>query len=212
MALFSPTRRFNREDLPAFGLPSMTVLMPSFKILPFSEDFNNLFNQNNQHDYRELPAKVSNAVLKKLGNNITSFWGLYNKKKNKNYDKKVKLPKYLHKTKGRFLVEFNKQTFSKERGKNNELIICKSSLNLKIPTLQENPQQVRITPKKNYYVIEVVYEIIEEKQGVKAVEVAKRLDVRRSSVTEALKNLAEKKLVNYECLGSIDLANLAIKS
>ena len=126
------------------------------------QEINNLFNQNNQQDYRELPAKVSNAVLKKLGNNITSFWGLYNKKKNENYDKKVKLPKYLHKTEGRFLVEFNKQTFSKERGENNELIICKSSLNLKIPTLQENPQQVRITPKKSCYVIEVIYEVIED--------------------------------------------------
>ncbi len=53
--------------------------------------------------------------------------------------------------------------------------------------------------------LEAIYEIIEEKQGVKAVEVAKRLDVRRSSVTEALKNLAEKKLVNY---GRYDVISL----
>lgn len=40
------------------------------------QEINHLFNQNNQHDYRELPAKVSNSVLKKLGNNIKSYWGL----------------------------------------------------------------------------------------------------------------------------------------
>ncbi len=45
--------------------------------------------------------------------------------------------------------------------------------------------------------IEAIYEIIEEKKGVKAVDVAKRLDVKRSSVTEALKNLSSKGLVNY---------------
>lgn len=127
------------------------------------QQINKNFNSRNQEDYRALPSKVSNTVLKKLGNNITSYWGLYNKKKNNSYDRKIRLPKYLHKTNGRFIVEFNKQTFSKERGENNELIICKSSLNLRIPTLQENPQQVRIVPKKNYYVVEVVYEIKEDK-------------------------------------------------
>ena len=40
---------------------------------------NSNFNQNNQYDYRELPAKVSNAVLKRLGNNLSSFWSLVKK-------------------------------------------------------------------------------------------------------------------------------------
>ena len=41
MALFSPTRRFNRDDLPAFGLPTITVSIPSRMILPSVEVFNN---------------------------------------------------------------------------------------------------------------------------------------------------------------------------
>ena len=44
-------------------------------------DINKIFNTNNQHDYRQLPAKVSNAVLKHLGDNITSFWGLVSGKR-----------------------------------------------------------------------------------------------------------------------------------
>jgi len=53
--------------------------------------------------------------------------------------------------------------------------------------------------------LEIIYEIIEEKQGVRAVEISRRLGVGRSSVTEALKNLAEKKLVNY---GRYDVISL----
>ena len=124
------------------------------------QNINRIFNQSNQFDYRELPSKVSNTVLKKLGNNISSFWSLVKKS---DYDKKVRLPKYLHKTDGRFIVEFNKQTFSNKRDDNNNLIICKSSLDLRIPTKVENPQQVRIVPKTGCYVIEVIYEIKENK-------------------------------------------------
>lgn len=122
------------------------------------QDIDKIFNRSNQFDYRELPAKVSNAVLKKLGNNILSFWNLVKKS---DYNKKVKLPKYLHKTNGRFIVEFYKQTFSNKRDEGNNLIICKTSLDLRIPTKVEKPQQVRIVPKVGCYVIEVVYEIKE---------------------------------------------------
>lgn len=124
------------------------------------QTINKNFNQSNQHDYRELPAKVSNTIVKKLGNNLSSFWNLIKKS---DYNKKVRLPKYLHKTEGRFVVEFNKQTFSNKRDEDNNLIICKSFLNLKIPTKVENPQQVRIVPKKWFYVIEIVYELKENK-------------------------------------------------
>ena len=124
------------------------------------QNINRIFNQSNQFDYRELPSKVSNTVLKKLGNNISSFWGLVKKP---DYNKKVRLPKYLHKTDGRFIVEFNKQTFSNKRDEDNNLIICKSSLNLTIPTRVDNPQQIRIIPKTGCYVIEVIYEVKENK-------------------------------------------------
>ena len=124
------------------------------------QNINRIFNQSNQFDYRELPSKVSNTVLKKLGNNISSFWSLVKKS---DYKQKVRLPKYLHKTDGRFIVEFNKQTFSNKRDDDNNLIICKSGLDLRIPTKVEKPQQVRIIPKGGCYVIEVVYEIEENR-------------------------------------------------
>lgn len=71
-------------------------------------------------------------------------------------------------------------------------------------------EQVKITASLEDY-LEAIYEIIEEKQGVKAVEVAKRLNVKRSSVTEALKNLADKKLVNYGRYDVISLTPAGVK-
>ena len=53
--------------------------------------------------------------------------------------------------------------------------------------------------------LETIYEIFEEKQGVKAVEISRRLGVGRSSVTDALKSLADKNLVNY---GRYDVISL----
>ncbi len=65
-------------------------------------------------------------------------------------------------------------------------------------------EKTKITASLEDY-LEAIYEIIEEKQGVRAVDVSRRLNVQRSSVTEALKNLAEKKLVNY---GRYDVISL----
>ncbi len=53
--------------------------------------------------------------------------------------------------------------------------------------------------------LECIYNIIQEKQGVKAIEISRRLGVGRSSVTEALKVLAGKNLVNY---GRYDVLSL----
>ena len=126
------------------------------------QDINNLFVQKKQLDYKRLQAKVANAVLKKLGNNITTFKGLLKAKKEGTIKNKVRLPKYLHKTQGRFVVEFNNQMMSKKRDENGYLIVSPRDLKLTIPTKKEEVKQVRIVPQLNYYVIEVVYEVQEE--------------------------------------------------
>ena len=125
-------------------------------------DINNLFVAKQQVDYKRLKSKVANAVLRKLGNNITSFKGLLKAKKEGKIRNKVKLPKYLHKTQGRFVVEFNNQMISRKRDENGYLIVSPQDLKLTIPTRRENVKQVRIVPQLNYYVIEVVYEAQEE--------------------------------------------------
>ena len=55
-------------------------------------------------------------------------------------------------------MSFNYQTFGRRRGSNNELFLCPKGINLPIPTKVDNPKQVRIVPKHNNFIIEVVYD------------------------------------------------------
>lgn len=125
-------------------------------------EINTLFSQSRQEDFVSLQSKVANGVIKMLGVNISSFWGLLKLKKEGKYNKKVKLPKYLHKTEGRFVLDFRSGTVSKKRGKKGEIILCPRSYNIKIPTkIKEKIKCVRVVPRRNYYKIEVIYEFKE---------------------------------------------------
>lgn len=122
-------------------------------------EISTMFSKNKQPDYKSLQSKVANNVIKMLGSNISSFWELLKLKSKGEYSKPVKLPKYLHKTKGRFVVDFRNGTISKKRGKNGEAILCPRSYNIKIPTkVKGKINCIRIVPCRNYYKIEVIYE------------------------------------------------------
>ena len=120
------------------------------------------FRKEKQTDILALPSKISTNILKLVGSNINSYYQLlkcFHDKSNLSVTNKPKLPQYLHKTKGRYIVEFTNQTFSKKRGDNGELILCPNDLNLTIPTNVENPKCVRIIPKLGAFIIEVIYEV-----------------------------------------------------
>ena len=127
-------------------------------ILTWADIDKNLRKQGHD-DIRALPSKVANAVLKNLGENISSFWKLVRLKNKGELAQKPKLPNYLHKVDGRYPVSFNYQTFGKKRGFNNELFLCPKGINLPIPTKVDKPKQVRIIPSRNNFVIEVIYNV-----------------------------------------------------
>ena len=123
------------------------------------------FRKQDQSDMKALPSKVSTNIIKMLGGNISSYYQLlkgYNDKSNKSITNKPKLPGYLHKTEGRYVVEFTNQTFAKKRGNKNELILCPRDLRILIPTKVVNPKCVRIIPKNNCFFIDVIYEVKEK--------------------------------------------------
>ena len=123
------------------------------------------FRKQSQIDMLALPSKVSTNIIKMLGGNISSYYQLlkrYNDKSNKSITSKPKLPGYLHKTKGRYVVEFTNQTFAKKRGENNELILCPKDLKISIPTKIDNPKCVRIIPKNGCFFIDIIYEVKEK--------------------------------------------------
>lgn len=121
-------------------------------------DIDKTLRKQGHDDIRALPSKVANAVLKNLGENISSFWKLVRLKREGGLAQNPKLPNYLHKVEGRYPVSFNYQTFGKKRGSNNELFLCPRGINLPIPTKVADPKQVRIIPSHNNFIIEVIYD------------------------------------------------------
>ena len=130
---------------------------PDVPVLTWA-DIDKALRKQGHDDIRALPSKVANAVLKNLGENITSFWKLVRLKNKGGLTQKPRLPHYLHKTEGRHHLSFNYQTFGAKRGANNELFLCPKGLNLPIPTKVANPKQVRIVPDHNNFIIEVIYD------------------------------------------------------
>lgn len=121
------------------------------KHLSYTE-VNKLFSSTNQSDYRALPSKVSQQVQKLVEQNFKSFFSLIKNKSNK-----ARLPKYLDKVKGRFVTTYTNQAIS---FKNN--IIKLSGTSIFIKTNVTNVNQVRIIPKNNHYVIEILYTVKEK--------------------------------------------------
>ncbi len=120
---------------------------------------NNTFVQSRQSDYYALPTKVSQQTLKLVEQNFKSFFSLCKLKANNQYKEKVKIPKYLHKTKGRAVAIYTNQAISSKSLK--EGIVKLSGTNICIHTDKTNIQQVRIVPRCNCIVIEIVYTVEE---------------------------------------------------
>ncbi len=111
-----------------------------------------------QIDYCALPAKVSQQTLMLLDRNFKSFFAsLKDYKSNPSkYNGQPRIPKFLHKTKGRFILTYTEQAISKKALNNSILSLSKTNISIK--TNHKEINQVRIVPKINSYVIEIVYE------------------------------------------------------
>jgi len=116
-----------------------------------------MLQNSHDFDYYELPTKVSQQVLKLLDKNWKSFFASakdYAKHPEK-YTGRPGLPRYLDKTKGRNILIYTAQAFSKKELKKG--FINPSQTNIFIETRQEKIQQVRIVPGNGQYKVEIVY-------------------------------------------------------
>ena len=141
------------------------------------------FKKNNQTDYLALPRKISQQTMKMVDKNFMSFFGSLRSKKAGTNDKPVKLPHYLHKEKGRYLATYTNQAISMKwlnegiiKLSGEEVFIkMKHTIDLKRVCVgkdkqgkdkydyQTSVQQVRVVPKGNHYVVEIIYDIQEPK-------------------------------------------------
>lgn len=127
----------------------------------FKKDFQNyyavnrVFTHENQMDYRALPAKVSKQVQMLVDRSFKSYFALVKKKVKGEYDSPVRIPRYLHKTKGRCTLPYPKDALSlKEEGM---VKFSKTGIKIKTKVEKERIQGARIVPKGNHFVIEILY-------------------------------------------------------
>ena len=106
--------------------------------------------------YKGLPAQSSQQVLRLVEKNWKSFFKS-NQEYKKNPDKfkgRPKLPKYKDKEKGLNIVIFTNQQC---KLRDNQIHFPKMAGLSELNTTVDNLQQVRIIPKYQHFVIEVVY-------------------------------------------------------
>ena len=158
------------------------------------------FQNNNQPDYRALPTKVAQQTMKMVEQNFKSFFALASKKRKGNYDSKVKIPKYLDK-KGRYTTIYTNQAVSKKwLGKG---YINLSGSNVFIPTNAKHIAQVRVVPKANHIVVEVLYEVIEKPLKVPSGRYCS-IDLGLNNIATIGSNVIKPIIVNGKPLKSIN--------
>lgn len=118
------------------------------------------FQNAKQFDYYELPCKVSQWVMKMVDHNFKSFFKANKEYKNNpsKFNGKPKLPKYLDKTQGRYLITYTNQAISKKLLETRGLIKL-SGIEVYIPTKLKYTQinQVRVVKRTDSYIIEIIY-------------------------------------------------------
>lgn len=117
-----------------------------------------IFKEKKQVDYYALPCKVSQQTLKLLNQNFKSFFSL---SKKKDYNRKKSIPKYLDKSKGRFVTVYTNQAISKKELRNGIIQLSGTAFKIKTKVSCNSINQVRIVPKNSYYKVEIIYEVEE---------------------------------------------------
>jgi IS605 OrfB family transposase len=110
-------------------------------------------------EFRALPAKVSQWVLRQVCGNWMDFWkaqAAYQKNPTK-FTGRPSLPDYKPKQTGRNLLVYTRQAIS--RPALNAGRIRPSQLGLQVQTRHKEVQQVRIVPHGSHYIVEVVYTV-----------------------------------------------------
>jgi putative transposase len=120
-----------------------------------------VFHQIKSHEaYQALPRKVSNQVLIQLHKAWVGFFEAMKawKEHPEQFTGRPKLPKYKHKTAGRNLLIYERGAIWKSALTYREIAVSELGF---LCFTRQNPDsidQVRIVPKGDHYVIEVVYQ------------------------------------------------------
>ena len=121
--------------------------------------------------YRELPTKVAQAVVKQVHEAWVSYFEACKEYREhpEKFTGRPKPPGYKDKASGRNLLEYNMQAVSRGKRTLDRGIIKPSQLDITVKTRQDPKaiNEVRIAPKKGFYVVEIVYTKEEKRENLK---------------------------------------------
>ena len=124
------------------------------------------FQDDNHPDYKTLPAKVAQQTMKMADQNFRAFFKALKSYKQhpEKFTGRPKLPKYLDKKDGRYLLTYTNQAISKKEHDRNQVVKL-SGIDVSVKTRVPYPQiqQVRVVKRLDSYVVEVVYETVDVK-------------------------------------------------
>jgi putative transposase len=163
----------------------------------------NKFTNENQFDYRQLPSKISQQTLRLVEQNFKSFFVALKSKKKNSTAKPVRIPKYLDKVKGRQLVTYTIQALSKTQLLKGIAKPSQTNIEIQTKCKAETIQQLRIVPRLNFYVIEIVYkkEITPLKQDNKCYA---SIDLGLNNLATLTSNVLKPIIINGKPLKSIN--------
>ncbi len=125
-----------------------------------------IFHQIKQTEaYQALPAKVANQVLLQLHGAWTAFFEAMEvyRQHPERFQGRPGLPKYLPKIQGRNLLVFELGCIWKAHLRLREIAVSQLGRIGETKQQPKSMQQVRIVPKADHYVVEVVYETEEKR-------------------------------------------------
>ena len=170
---------------------------------------NKVFTHENQIDYRALPAKVSKQVQMLVDKSFKSYFALVRKKVKGEYSSPVRIPRYLHKTKGRCTLPYPKDALSLK----NEGVVALSKTGIRIQTKikREKIQGARIVPKGNHFVIEILYKEQKKKPVSEKIQNVAFIDPGLNNLMTVTSNVCSPLLYSGKNLKSMNqLANKKI--
>ena len=167
------------------------------KYLSYNKLAKTLSDSNNL-DYRAMPyAQSSQQVLRQIDNQYKAFYASIKSKKIQG--KKVRLPKYKDKENGRNIFVYTNQCAKVSNG----VVYLKTKRGiLSFKTVADKIQQVRIVPRANHIIVEIIYsKDCEAKQDNNRYA---SIDLGLDNLCTLTSNTAQSIIVNGKSLKSIN--------
>ena len=157
-----------------------------------------ILSDSNNLDYRAMPyAQSAQQVLRQVDNQYKAFYAVIKSKKMQG--KKVRLPKYKDKENGRNIFVYMNQCAKVSNG----VVYLKTKQGtLSFNVVTNNIQQVRLVPRANHIVVEIIY--IKECEAKQDNNRYASIDLGLDNLCTLTSNATQSIIVNGKSLKSIN--------